>query len=262
MLGMPAAWSRVAREYHRLIAPDFAPAARRLCQELEVGPRDAVLDVACGPGTAASLARRLGARSVVGVDYAAAMLVVARAEACGDSGIQYIGANAMALPFRPGRFDVVISSFGLIFAPDPVLAVRECARVLRAGGRLGLLTWPPDGSIGEYQRIAFRHLDIPPAAHDPFHWGVPRRAHAWLSPAFDRIEFVALQVPFEAESPEAGWTALSTATGRVAAAYAELDAAGRARLDSEMVAFLQPFRRADGRVFWPRRALMVMGVRA
>src|SRR5688572_11402393 len=115
MLGMPAAWSRVAREYQRRIAPDFAPAARRLCQELGVGPRDAVLDVACGPGTAALAAWSLGVRSVVGVDYAAAMLVAARADTPPEAAVRYSAANALALPFQPERFDVVISSFGLIF---------------------------------------------------------------------------------------------------------------------------------------------------
>jgi len=262
MLGMPAAWSRVAREYHRRIAPDFAPPARCLCRELGVGSRDVVLDVACGPGTAAMAARSLGARGVVGVDYAAAMLAVARAEARGDPTLSYAAANALALPFRPERFDVVISSFGLIFAPDPAVAVSESARVLRPGGRLGLLAWPPDGSIGEYQRVAFRHLDIPPTAHDPFQWGVPAQARAWLSPAFREIEVVPIEVPFEAESPGAAWEALSTATGRVAAAYAELSEEGRKRLDAEMIRFFEPLRQTDGRVFWPRQAVMVMARRS
>lgn len=262
MLGMPQAWSRVAREYHRKIAPDFAPAARRLCEELGVGPADRVLDVACGPGTAAVAARSLGAQAVIGVDYATEMLVVARAESHGEAGLSYVAADALALPFPPERFDVVVSSFGLIFAPDPVVAVEEAARVLRPGGRLGLLAWPPDGSIGEYQRVAFRHLDIPPTAHDPFQWGVPARARAWLSPRFTDIDVRALEVPFEAESPERAWGVLKTATGRVAAAYSELSESGRARLDAEMIGFFEPFRRSDGRVFWPRRAMLVSATRA
>lgn len=262
MLGMPAAWSRVAREYHRKIAPDFAPAARRLCREIGVGPGDRVLDVACGPGTATLAARRLGAREVVGVDYASEMLVVAQADAGVDPAPRYAAADALALPFSAHRFTVVISSFGLIFAPDPHVAVREVARVLRPGGRLGLLVWPPDGSIGEYQRVAFRHLDIPPSAHDPFQWGVPAQACMWLSPAFENIEVAPLEVPFGAASPQAAWEALSTATGRVAAAYAELDGGGRARLDAEMLGFFEQFRRSDGRVYWPRQALMLMGVRS
>ncbi len=262
MLGMPAAWSRVAREYHRKIAPDFAPAARRLCREIGVGPDDRVLDVACGPGTASVAARRLGAREVVGVDYASEMLVVAQADAGADPVLRYAAADALALPFSAHRFTVVISSFGLIFAPDPLVAIGEAARVLRPGGRLGLLAWPPDGSIGEYQRVSFRHLQISPGAHDPFQWGVPAQARGWLSPAFEAIKVVPLEVPFEAASPEAAWAALSTATGRVAAAYAELDGGGRARLDAEMLGFFEQFRRSDGKVCWPRQAVMLMGVRS
>jgi ubiquinone/menaquinone biosynthesis C-methylase UbiE len=262
MLGMPAAWSRVAREYHRQIAPDFVPAARRLCQELGVSPSDRVLDIACGPGTAAVAARSLGARDVVGVDYAVEMLAVARAEARGDAALHYAAANALQLPFPAERFDVVISSFGLIFAPDPAVAVSEAIRVLRPGGRLGLLAWPPDGSIGEYQRVAFKHLDVPPTAHDPFQWGVPAQARAWLSPAFVDVEVLPLEVPFEADSPAVAWRALSTATGRVAAAYAELNDEGRARLDAEMIQFFEPFRRSDGRVFWPRQAMLVTARRS
>lgn len=262
MLGMPAAWSRVARDYHRKVAPDFVPAVRRLCEHLKVGPLDRVLDVACGPGTAAKVARELAAREVTGVDYARAMLFVARDDATTGGTVAYIAANAMALPFAPERFDVVVSSFGLIFAPDPAAAVRECARVLAPAGRIGLLVWPPDGSIGEYQRIAFQHLDIPPSAHDPFEWGVPERAQRWLAPLFDQIRIVRLTVPFAAPSPEAAWQTLSTATGRVAAAYAELAPEGRARLDADMTEFFRRFENADGRVYWERQAMMLLARRA
>ena len=262
MLGMPAAWSRVARDYHRKVAPDFVPAARRLCESLEIGRRDRVLDVACGPGTAVAAARERGAREVVGVDYARAMLSVARDEEPIDAAVYYVAANAMALPFAPGRFDVVVSSFGLIFAPDPVAAVRESARVLAPAGRFGLLVWPPDGSIGEYQRIAFQHLDIPAAAHDPFQWGVPEQAKRWLAPLFHEVRIVPLTVPFTASSPEEAWRTLSTATGRVAAAYAELGPEGRQRLDADMTGFFRRFADAHGRVLWKRQALMLLARRA
>jgi ubiquinone/menaquinone biosynthesis C-methylase UbiE len=228
---------------------------------LGVGPGDRVLDIACGPGTAAATARALGAHEVVGVDYAANMVVVAQAAAGSDSALRYVAGNALALPFSSARFDVVVSTFGLIFAPDPILAVQEAARVLGSGGRLGLLAWPPNGSIGEYQRVAFRHLEIAPAAHDPFLWGVAAQARAWLEPAFEAVEVLPLEVPFEAASPAAAWTALSTATGRVAAAYAELTLEQRARLDAEMIEFFTPFCDADGRVRWPRQAMMILARR-
>jgi SAM-dependent methyltransferase len=262
MLGMAAAWSRVAREYHRKVAPDFAPAARRLCEELEVGPSDRVLDVACGPGTAARAAQERGAREIVGIDYASAMLFVARDDRSTGGGVRYVAANALDLPLAAERFDVLISSFGLIFAPDPGAAVGECARVLVPDGRIGLLVWPPDGSIGEYQRIAFRHLDIPPSAHDPFQWGVPERARKWLAPLFSGIRIISLAVPFAATTPEAAWQTLSTATGRVAAAYAELDVAARERLDAEMRDFFRQFENPDGQVYWERQAMMLLARRA
>ena len=71
---MPAAWSTVAREYAKSILPGFRPAARALCEFARIGEGDRVLDVACGPGTAAIEARALGAAEVTGVDYATGMI--------------------------------------------------------------------------------------------------------------------------------------------------------------------------------------------
>jgi ubiquinone/menaquinone biosynthesis C-methylase UbiE len=258
LIGMPEAWNRVARDYRRHILPDFLPAARALCRAVDIQRGDRVLDVACGPGTAAIAAGERGAARVVGCDYAPAMAAVAREETAAQGGVfSYTVANALALPFAAGAFDVVISSFGLIFAPDPLQAVRETARVLRPAGRLGLLAWPPDGSIGAYQATAFRHLAVPPSSHNPFNWGVPAQASAWLDAAFTAVRMQPVQVPFEAASPADAWRILRTATGRVAAAYAELDAAGKRRLDVEMEAFFEPFRLPEGRVRWPREAFII-----
>jgi SAM-dependent methyltransferase len=259
--GLPQSWSRVARDYQRHIAPDFLPAARAMCRAVRIGVRDVVLDVACGPGTAALAATELGAARVVGVDFARGMIAAARDDAALGPPACFAVADALALPFAAGHFDVVISSFGLIFAPDPVRAAEEAARVLRRGGRLGLLAWPAGGSIRAYQEAAFRHLAVPPSAHDPFQWGVAERARVWLGPAFEGVELEPIDVPFDASSPAAAWRLLRTATGRVAAAYAELDAPARARLDGEMERFFEPFRLEDGPVHWPREALILQGIR-
>jgi ubiquinone/menaquinone biosynthesis C-methylase UbiE len=261
-LGMPQAWDRVAGNYRRHILPDFLPAARRLCREVNIGPRDRVLDVACGPGTAVTAALELGAAEVVGADYSAGMVRVAREESGASRGARFLVANALALPLATGHFDVVVSSFGLIFAPDPVLAAREAARVLKPGGRLGLLVWPPDGSVGAYQRAVFRGSPDPPGTHDAFRWGVPEQAASWLGSAVTDLVWIPLEVPFEAPSPTEAWRVLRTATGRVAAAYEALDPAARRRLDADMERFFEPLRRPDGRVCWPREAAIVKGVRA
>lgn len=261
-LGMPQAWSRVARDYRRHVAPDFLPAARAMCRALGITPRDRVLDIACGPGTAALAAGEMGAVRIVGVDYARGMIAAASADAGASPAVRFAVADALALPFASASFDVVISSFGLIFAPDPRLAAAEAARVLPHGGRIGLLVWPPGGSIGAYQEAAFRHLAVPPSPHDPFQWGAPDRARSWLGSAFSAVTLDPIDVPFEAASPAAAWNVLRTATGRVAAAYAALDAAAQARLDAEMIRFFEPFRRGDGRVLWPREAFIVRGTRS
>lgn len=254
-------WSRVARDYVRQIAPGFRPAAERLCRAVGVGPGARVLDIACGPGTAALAARELGAAVVVGVDYAVGMVAEARDCARGAPGLHFVAADALALPLAPGRFDIVVSSFGLIFAADPERAAREAARVLRPGGRLGLLAWAPDGSVRAYTEAVFRHADLPAAEHDPFRWGVPAQAAVWLAPEIVDVEAIPLEVPFEAPSPREGWQVLRNATGRMAAVYAALDEAGRRSLDADMERFFEQFRAAGGRVVWPREALIIRGTR-
>ncbi|HTC24688.1 MAG TPA: methyltransferase domain-containing protein [Gemmatimonadales bacterium] len=260
--GLPASWSRVARDYRRHIAPDFLPPARRLCQALAISSNDTVLDLACGPGTAAIAALAVGAARVVGIDFARGMIQAAREEAALAARAYFGVADVLALPFADAQFDAVISSFGLIFAPDPVQASAEAARVLRSGGRIGLLAWPADGSIRAYQDAAFHYLAVAPSAHDPFEWGVPAQALGWLGRTFEGVAFEPVDVPFDADSPTEAWRLLRTATGRVAAAYADLDAPTRVRLDAEMERFFEPFRADDGHVHWPRQAVIVHGIRA
>lgn len=260
LTGIPDAWSRVAREYRRHIVPGFLPAARTLCKAAGIGARDLVLDIACGPGTATFIAHELGARRVVGVDFARTMVALAQQDTAAGAAVHFTLGDALRLPLSSGRFDVVISSFGLVFAPEPTRAASEAARVLRPGGRLALLAWPPDGTVGAYQQLAFRYLEIPPGTHDPFRWGVPGQARAWLE-QFRDVELLPLEVPFRAESPAAAWRILRTATGRIAAAYAALEAPTRGRLDADMEVFFHRFRGPSGEICWDREAVVVRGVR-
>ncbi|HEU4700357.1 MAG TPA: class I SAM-dependent methyltransferase [Gemmatimonadales bacterium] len=258
-LPMPLAWSAVAREYARHIVPGFVPAARALCAYLDVHPGDRVLDVGCGPGTAAFVARELGADAVVGVDYAEEMVAVARERAAGDPRMDFRLGNALDLPVRDGIFDVALSTFGVIFAPDPVRAMAEMARALGPGGRAGLTAWPDTGIMGEYYAIVYRYLTMPAAPHDPHKWGDPAQARAWFDTAFDVALVQTVTVPYEAESPEEAWRIFRASAGRAAIAYRELDPAPRARLDAEMHAYFRRFAGPGGRVVWPREALVVCG---
>lgn len=134
-----------------LAAAMFVPMAEALVDAVAVRPGEAVLDVACGPGTVAGLAAaRVGLRGgVTGCDVSIDMLAVARAKPAQPdaASIDYVEAPAARLPFAGGSFDAVTCQQGLQFFPDRVAALAEMRRVLKPGGRLGIVVFrPPDGA--------------------------------------------------------------------------------------------------------------------
>jgi ubiquinone/menaquinone biosynthesis C-methylase UbiE len=146
---------------HHLVGPLFRPWAEVLLGEVALQPGERVLDVACGTGIVARLAReRTGAGTkVLGVDSAAPMIAVARSV---EPDIDWRVGDAAALPLEPGeQFDVVLCQQGMQFFPDRAGAAREMRRALTPGGRLAVSTWQPDEAfpvLRELRRIAERHL--------------------------------------------------------------------------------------------------------
>jgi ubiquinone/menaquinone biosynthesis C-methylase UbiE len=146
---------------HSLVGPLFRPWAEIMLEEVNLTSRDRVLDVACGTGIAARLAKeRLGdAGFVAGVDLSPQMLSVARGA---GPGIDWREGSASDLPLHEGeQFDVVLCQQGLQFFPDKPAAARQMRRALAPGGRLGIATWRPIRDmpfVSELHRIAERHL--------------------------------------------------------------------------------------------------------
>ncbi|MEO8199489.1 MAG: methyltransferase domain-containing protein [Gemmatimonadota bacterium] len=261
MLPLADAWSSVARNYVRYILPGFEPAARALVALAGVEPGSEVLDIGCGPGTASLIARENGAVRVVGVDISMGMITVARERAHGLGGIEFIEGNAMDLPVRDQAFDVVISNFGVIFAPEPTRAVNEMARALKPGGRVAFTAWLPGGTTAGYYQVVGQHLPTAPTQDDHFNWGDPERAAAWLSPRFASITTTRIDVPFLAPSAEAAWEQLRSSTGRVGASYPPLSETARLRMDRDLVQYFQGFRQPDSTICWPREALVILAQR-
>jgi SAM-dependent methyltransferase len=155
----------------------------KLVARVGVTPGDDVLDVACGTGNIAIRAAEAGAR-VVGLDLTPELFETGRRLAA-EAGVEvdWVEGDAEALPFADASFDVVLSSFGCMFAPRHELAASEIARVLRPGGRIGIASWTPEGSLG----ALLKQQPVPPFASPPQLWGTEEHVRE-LFPGFE-LEF-------------------------------------------------------------------------
>lgn len=161
-------------------AGDFDAIAQRiwavgdnLVARVDVQEGERVLDVACGTGNAAIPAAGAGG-IVTGVDITPELLSDAKANA-DKYGVEatWVEGDAQDLPFDDGSFDVVVSTFGCMFAPDHAKAASEIARVLKPGGRFGVVAWRPEGNIGKFFMTVSKYAPPPPEGFQPPPlWGV------------------------------------------------------------------------------------------
>ena len=166
----------------QIVGENLAEACDLRCDE-------EVLDVAAGNGNATLAAARRGCL-VTSTDYVAMLLERGQDRARAEHlEVTFQVADAEALPFADGSFAAVLSTFGVMFAPDQDKAAAELARVCRRGGRIGLANWTPEGFVGQMFKTLGRHLPPPAGAQPPSNWGT----EAWLHKHFDDHDFV-LQV--------------------------------------------------------------------
>ena len=167
-----AAWSSgdyaVIGTTLQLVGESLAEACDLRCDER-------VLDVAAGNGNATLAAARRGAK-VISTDYVASLhdRGAERARAA-RLDVEFQVADVEALPYADASFDAVLSTFGVMFAPDHAKSAAEMARVCRPGGRIGLANWTPEGFIGQLFKVLGRHLPPPAGVQPPSLWGV--RSH-------------------------------------------------------------------------------------
>jgi SAM-dependent methyltransferase len=226
------AWSGAS--YER-IAETFTEIHDRIVELLAPRPGERLLDVACGTGGVALRAARAGAQ-VVGVDLSPDQIAKARraAELEGLDVALDVG-DCQELPYHDREFDVVVSAFGAIFAPDHARVAAELARVCRPGGRLALTSWPGDEWSETHVRAGRTFQD----EVDAREWARPEYVRGLLGEAFE-LEFETGEWRVEAESPEALWELLSTSVPPLRAWLAEQVPAGRAHAERVYLEFLQP----------------------
>src|SRR6476660_10609866 len=164
-----AAWS--SGDY-AIVGTTLQIVGEELCEALDLGGGSKVLDVAAGNGMVSLAAARRWC-DVTSTDYVPALLECGRARASADGfPIEFREADAEALPFDDATFDVVLSTFGVMFTPNQAQAASELARVCKPGGRIGLANWTPEGFIGQVFKTLGKYLPPPPAgAKSPALWG-------------------------------------------------------------------------------------------
>ncbi len=182
------AWA--AGDYPSIAERELWSLGEQIVSRVEVRPGEDVLDVACGSGNAAVRAAQAGARSV-GLDLTPELFHAGR-RAAADAGVEveWVEGDAEALPFEDATFDVVVSVLGVMFAPRHRVAARELVRVLRPGGRLAILCWTPDSTIGRVFTSLARYLpEPPPFASPPLLWGREEHVRALFGDAGVDLEF-------------------------------------------------------------------------
>jgi SAM-dependent methyltransferase len=139
-----------------------------LADALEIVPDERVLDVACGSGNGALAAARRAWGNTIGTDFVPALLERARERAAAERlEIEFAEADAQGLPFGEAEFDVTMSIFGVMFAPDQEKAAAELLRVTKPGGRIGVSSWCPDGGLQDFFATIVKHTGGPPPGFQP-----------------------------------------------------------------------------------------------
>lgn len=233
-----------------------------LCEAADVAAGERVLDVACGNGNAALAAARRFAR-VTGIDYVPSLLDRARARADADGlPLEVRDADAEALPFADGAFDVVLSTFGVMFTPDQPRSAGELLRVCRHGGRIALASWTPDGFIGQVFRTLGSHVPPPPGLSAPSAWGTERRLVDLFGEEARELRTRRRRFVFRYRSAAHWIEVFRTWYGPIHRAFAALAPGAQAALERDLTALLERCNAArDGTLKVPSTYLEAVIVR-
>jgi SAM-dependent methyltransferase len=201
----------------------------RIVRAAAVQPGEDVLDVACGTGNAALRAAQAGGR-VVGVDLTPELFDAGRRLAA-DAGveIEWVQGDAEELPFDDESFDVVLSTFGCMFAPRHRVTALELARVLRPGGRLAIASWTPEGATGMFFKAVGSFLPPPsPLAEPPLLWGSEAHVEELFDGTGIELDFTRdVVTPAEFESTDAAIEFTTAKFGPLIMARQCTEASGR-----------------------------------
>jgi ubiquinone/menaquinone biosynthesis C-methylase UbiE len=214
-----------------------------LCEAVELRASDKVLDVAAGNGNASLAAARRFA-DVTSTDYVPELLEQGRRRAETEGlPMTFRVADAEDLPFDDGTFDVALSTFGVMFAPNQARAAAEMLRVVRPGGRIGVASWTPDGAIGQLFRLVGGFVPPPAGVASPAAWGSETRIVELFGPQASDIRTQRKPYVFRFRSAEHWIQFFRSYYGPVNRAFAALGAPGQEALHDGLLELLGRFNR-------------------
>ena len=209
-----------------------------LAEAADVRAGERVLDVAAGNGNATLAAARRFAH-VTSTDYVPALLSKGRERARAEGlAVKFQEADVEALPFDDGSFDVVLSTFGAMFAPDQERTAHEMMRVLRPGGRLAMANWTPNGFIGHLFKAIGAHVPPPAGIKPPALWGTDARLAELFGGKAAQLRCEKRYFNFRYLSAAHWVKVFREVYGPTHKAFAALDASGAAALERDITALL------------------------
>ena len=254
-----AAWS--AGDY-AVVGTTLQIVGETLCEALDLRAGEQVLDIAAGNGNATLAAARRWA-DVTSTDYVEALLERGRIRASAEGlTVRFEQADAESLPYADASFDVVLSTFGVMFAPDQEKAAAEMARVCRPGGRIGLANWTPSSFIGELFKLLGRYLPPPPGLRSPALWGTEERLRELFGHRLDSITIERRDFVFRYRSAAHWLEVFRTFYGPIVKAFGALDGTKQESLAADLIALAERFNRAtDGSLVAPSQYAEVVILR-
>ncbi|MEH1128311.1 class I SAM-dependent methyltransferase [Micromonospora sp. CPCC 206061] len=236
--------------------------AELLVEAVDIHAGERVLDVACGQGNAAIAAARRFAEAT-GVDYAANLLAQGRERAAAEHlPVTFEEGDAEKLPFDDESFDAVVSTVGVMFAPDHQRAADELVRVTVPGGRIGLACWTPGGMVGQMFKTVSGWAPPPAGVRPPTLWGTPEHLRELFG---DRVEWTGLNrrdYVFRYRSPEHYSEWFRRFYGPITRLSGSLSEADLDRFADDLAGVARQYNRADdGTVVAPSEYLEAVGVR-
>jgi ubiquinone/menaquinone biosynthesis C-methylase UbiE len=254
-----AAWS--SGDY-AIVGTTLQIVGEDLCEALDIRSGQRVLDVASGNGNVALAAARRWC-DVTATDYVPALLQNGRERAAAERlDIEFREADAEALPFEDRSFDVVVSTFGVMFTADQERSAQELVRVCKRGGKIGLANWTPEGFVGQLFKTIGKHMPPAPGAKSPALWGTRARIAELFEPHGTSIKSVQRSFVFRYRSPEHWLDVFRSYYGPVLKTFAALGPEAQTALQSDLVALLRQFNRSeDGTIVVPSEYLEIVMTR-